>query len=103
MLYQHIDPALVGNDIACLVSDMAGPAPPWSSLSRARLALSGDKEVIAGCLTWSGSLDAPGYSFGPADASVESACSATTPGERSALPRRFLRVIVEARETAASN
>ena len=47
MLYQHIDPALVGNDMRMLVSDMAGRASVELKGRELGYDLSGDKEVIA--------------------------------------------------------
>ena len=46
MLYQHIDPALVGNDMRMLVSDMAGRASVELKGRELGFDLSGDKEVI---------------------------------------------------------
>src|SRR5205085_693490 len=47
MLYQHIDPALVGNDMRMLVSDMAGRASVELKGRELGYDLSGDKDVIA--------------------------------------------------------
>ena len=47
MLYQHIDPALVGNDMRMLVSDMAGRASIELKGRELGYDLSGDKAVIA--------------------------------------------------------
>ena len=46
MLYQHIDPALVGNDMRMLVSDMAGRASVELKGRELGYDLSGDKETI---------------------------------------------------------
>ena len=46
MLYQHIDPALVGNDMRMLVSDMAGRASVELKGRELGYDLSGDKEAI---------------------------------------------------------
>ena len=46
MLYQHIDPAAVGNDMRMLVSDMAGRASVELKGRELGFDLSGDKEVI---------------------------------------------------------
>src|SRR5215813_5562726 len=47
MLYQHIDPAEVGNDMRMLVSDMAGRASVELKGRELGYDLSGDKDVIA--------------------------------------------------------
>ena len=44
MLYQHIDPALVGNDMRMLVSDMAGRASVELKGRELGFDLSGDKD-----------------------------------------------------------
>ena len=46
MLYQHIDPALVGNDMRMLVSDMAGRASVELKGRELGYDLSGDKAAI---------------------------------------------------------
>jgi 2-isopropylmalate synthase len=99
MLYQHVDPALVGNDMRMLVSDMAG---------RASVELKGrelgydlgaaDREVIGRVTDRVKELEARGYSFEAADASFELLLRDELAGERR---RHFTveswRVIVERR------
>ena len=46
MLYQHIDPALVGNDMRMLVSDMAGRASVEIKGKQLGYDLSGDKDTV---------------------------------------------------------
>ena len=53
MLYQHIDPALVGNDMRMLVSDMAGRASIELKGRELGYDLSGDKAASAGSPTGS--------------------------------------------------
>ena len=48
MLYQHIDPALVGNDMRMLVSDMAGRASSSSRAGELGFDLAGDQARSAG-------------------------------------------------------
>jgi 2-isopropylmalate synthase len=70
MLYQHIDPALIGNDMRMLVSEMAG---------RASIELKGkelgyelqDKEIITRIVERVKDLEAKGWTFDAADASFE--------------------------------
>ena len=71
MLYQHIDPALVGNDMRMLVSDMAGRASVELKGRELGYDLSGDKETIGRVTDRVKELEARGYTFEAADASFE--------------------------------
>src|SRR6202012_518505 len=71
MLYQHIDPALVGNDMRMLVSDMAGRASIELKGRELGFDLSGDKEVIGRVTDRGKELEARGSTFEAADASFE--------------------------------
>jgi 2-isopropylmalate synthase len=71
MLYQHIDPALVGNDMRMLVSDMAGRASVELKGRELGYDLSGDKGAIGRVTDKVKDLEARGYSFEAADASFE--------------------------------
>ncbi|HTX25973.1 MAG TPA: citramalate synthase [Streptosporangiaceae bacterium] len=71
MLYQHIDPALVGNDMRMLVSDMAGRASVELKGRELGYDLSGDKEAIGRVTDRVKDLEARGYTFEAADASFE--------------------------------
>ena len=71
MLYQHIDPALVGNDMRMLVSDMAGRASVELKGRELGFDLSDDKETIGRVTDRVKDLEARGYSFEAADASFE--------------------------------
>jgi len=99
MLYQHIDPALVGNDMRMLVSDMAGRASVELKGRELGFDLSGAKEVIGRVTDRVKELEARGYSFEAADASFELLLRDELAGERK---RHFTveswRVIVEQRE-----
>ena len=96
MLYQHIDPAAVGNDMRMLVSDMAGRASVELKGRELGFDLSGDKEVIGRVTDKVKELEARGYSFEAADASFELLLRDELAGERR---RHFTveswRVIVE--------
>src|SRR6201999_408421 len=99
MLYQHIDPAAVGNDMRMLVSDMAGRASVELKGRELGFDLSGDKEVIGRVTDRVKELEAQGYSFEAADASFELLLRDELAGER----RRHFTVeswrgIVERRE-----
>ena len=102
MLYQHIDPAEVGNDMRMLVSDMAGRASIELKGRELGFDLSGDKEVIGRVTDRVKELEARGYSFEAADASFELLLRDELAGERK---RHFTveswRVIVEQREDGA--
>jgi 2-isopropylmalate synthase len=71
MLYQHVDPALVGNDMRMLVSDMAGRASVELKGRQLGYDLSGNKEAIGAVTDRVKELEARGYSFEAADASFE--------------------------------
>jgi 2-isopropylmalate synthase len=98
MLYQHIDPSQVGNDMRMLVSDMAGRASIELKGRELGYDLSGDKETIGRVTDQVKELEARGYSFEAADASFELLLRDELAGERR---RHFTveswRVIVEQR------
>jgi 2-isopropylmalate synthase len=71
MLYQHIDPALVGNDMRMLVSDMAGRASVELKGRELGYDLSGDKAAIGRVTERVKDMEARGYTFEAADASFE--------------------------------
>jgi 2-isopropylmalate synthase len=71
MLYQHIDPALVGNDMRMLVSDMAGRASVEIKGAQLGYDLSGDREAAGRVVDKVKELEARGYTFEAADASFE--------------------------------
>src|ERR1700761_4281016 len=71
MLYQHIDPALVGNDMRMLVSDMAGRASVELKGKELGYDLSGDKATLGRVVDRVKELEARGYTFEAADASFE--------------------------------
>jgi 2-isopropylmalate synthase len=71
MLYQHIDPAEVGNDMRMLVSDMAGRASVELKGRELGYDLSGNKETIGRVTDKVKEMEARGYSFEAADASFE--------------------------------
>jgi 2-isopropylmalate synthase len=104
MLYQHIDPELVGNDMRMLVSDMAGRASVELKGRELGFDLSGDKAVIGRVTDKVKELEARGYSFEAADASFELLLRDELAGERR---RHFTveswRVIVEQRADSGEN
>ncbi len=80
-LYQHIDPALVGNDMRMLVSEMAGRASVEMKGRELGFDLSGDKDVVGRVVERVKSLEAKGYMFEAADASFELLLRAEINGE----------------------
>src|SRR5690606_25468197 len=95
-LYQHIDPALVGNDMRMLVSDMAGRASV--ELKGRELGYKLDGDQARALVERVKELEAKGHTFEAADASFELLLRDTVHGERR---RHFTveswRVIVERR------
>jgi 2-isopropylmalate synthase len=71
MLYQHIDPALVGNDMRMLVSDMAGRASIELKGRELGYDLSDDRDALTRVVTKVKDLEAQGWTFEAADASFE--------------------------------
>src|ERR1700744_4741353 len=71
MLYQHIEPALVGNDMRMLVSDMAGRASVELKGKELGYDLSGDKAALGRGVDRVKEREARGYTFEAADASFE--------------------------------
>ena len=74
-LYQHIDPALVGNDMRMLVSDMAGRASVELKGRELGYDLSGDKDTIGRVAERVKDMEARGYTFEAADASLRAAAA----------------------------
>lgn len=70
MLYQHIDPAIVGNDMRTLVSDMAGRANIQLKGEELGFDLS-DRELAAHVTDVVKQRETRGYSYEAADASFE--------------------------------
>ncbi|MFC9090800.1 citramalate synthase [Nocardiopsis dassonvillei] len=70
-LYQHTDPALVGNAMRMLVSDMAGRASIELKAKELGLDLSGDRALSGRAVERVKGLELSGYSFEAADASLD--------------------------------
>jgi 2-isopropylmalate synthase len=70
-LYQHIDPALVGNDMRLLVSEMAGRATIELKGKELGYDLAGDPERLARVTDRVKEMEQQGYTFEAADASFE--------------------------------
>src|SRR6266851_2482885 len=102
MLYQHIDPALVGNDMRMLVSDMAGRASVEIKGRQLGYDLTAEAGSAGRVVERVKDLEARGYTFEAADASFELLLRDELAGERL---RHFRveswRVIVERRADGA--
>jgi 2-isopropylmalate synthase len=70
-LYQHMDPALVGNGMRTLVSDMAGRASIELKAQESGLDVSGHPGLVADVLAQVKDLERQGWTFDAADASIE--------------------------------
>ncbi len=70
-LYQHEDPASVGNDMRMLVSEMAGRASIELKSQELGLDLGGDRELITRVVDRVKKLESQGFTFEAADASFE--------------------------------
>jgi 2-isopropylmalate synthase len=99
-LYQHIDPAVVGNDMRVLVSELAGRASV--ELKAKALAIDVDRETVGRVIERVKDQEARGYSFEAAEASFELLLREEVDGKR---PRFFdlesYRVITETRVDGA--
>ena len=101
MLYQHIDPALVGNDMRMLVSDMAGRASIELKGRELGYDLSHNKEAIANVTDKVKDLEAHGYTFEAADASFELLLRTELHEKHEYFAVESWRVIVERQVTGA--
>jgi 2-isopropylmalate synthase len=70
-LYQHIDPARVGNDMRMLISDMAGRASIELKGKELGFDLTGQGEVLTRVTNRVKEAEARGYTYDAADASFE--------------------------------
>jgi 2-isopropylmalate synthase len=83
-LYQHVDPAVVGNDMRVLVSELAGRAS--IELKARELDIAVDRETVGRVIDRVKSMEAAGYSFEAAEASFELILREEVDGSR---PRYF--------------
>ncbi len=68
-LYQHTDPAIVGNDMRILVSELAGRASV--EMKARELKIDVDRDVVGRVIDRVKTMEAEGYSFEAAEASFE--------------------------------
>ncbi|KMS92252.1 citramalate synthase [Prauserella rugosa] len=71
LLYNHIDPATVGNDMRVLVTEMAGKASLELKGAELGVDLAGNPEALSSTVDKVKDLEAGGWSFEAADASLE--------------------------------
>ncbi|QWF23862.1 citramalate synthase [Nocardioides sp. LMS-CY] len=83
-LYQHMDPAGVGNDMRLLVSDMAGRASIELKGRELGFDLSGDRELVTRITDRVKVLESRGFTFEAADASFELLLIEEVEGQRPA-------------------
>jgi 2-isopropylmalate synthase len=81
-LYQHTDPARVGNDMRMLVSDMAGRASVELKGRELGFDLSNDRDLVGRITQRVKEMEAAGYTFEAADASFELLLREEVEGER---------------------
>ncbi|MCL8026550.1 citramalate synthase [Nocardioides bruguierae] len=95
-LYQHMDPAGVGNDMRLLVSDMAGRASIELKARELGFDLSEDRDLVSRITQRVKVLENRGYTFEAADASFELLLEEEVNGHRpSYVDVEFWRVITE--------
>ncbi len=96
-LYQHTDPARVGNDMRLLVSDMAGRASVELKSRELGYDVSGDRELVTRVTQRVKDLEAAGYTFEAADASFELLLREEAEGRPSYFDVESWRVFTESR------
>ncbi|WP_413755268.1 citramalate synthase [Streptomyces sp. MMBL 11-3] len=87
-LYQHIDPALVGNRMRMLVSDMAGRASVELKAKELGVDLGGDRDLIGRIVARVKERELSGYTYEAADASFELLLREQVQGR----PQRYFRL-----------
>ncbi|MCA2217255.1 citramalate synthase [Jidongwangia harbinensis] len=103
LLYNHVDPSVVGNDMRILVTEMAGRASIELKSRELGLDLAGLPEALSAITRRVKELEAGGWSFEAADASFELLVRDEMPGEGFARPFALesYRVQTEHREDGA--
>src|SRR5689334_12716382 len=80
LLYNHVDPAVVGNDMRILVTEMAGRASIELKSRELGLDLAGHPDTLSAVTRRVKDMEADGWSFEAADASFELLVRAELPG-----------------------
>ena len=101
VLYNHIDPALVGNDMRILITEMAGRASVELKSRELGLDLGGEPQVLARVTDLVKERESQGWSYEAADASFELLVRAELGQETVPFELESYRVLVEHREDGA--
>jgi 2-isopropylmalate synthase len=103
LLYNHVDPSVVGNDMRILVTEMAGRASIELKSRELGLDLAGHPDTLTSVTRKVKDLEAGGWSFEAADASFELLVRGELPGADVTRPFALesYRVQVEHREDGA--
>jgi 2-isopropylmalate synthase len=103
LLYNHVDPSVVGNDMRILVTEMAGRASIELKSRELGLDLAGHPDTLTAVTRKVKDLEAGGWSFEAADASFELLVRGELPGADLVRPFTLesYRVQVEHREDGA--
>ena len=96
-LYQHMDPAAVGNDMRMLVSELAGRATVELKGRELGLDLSNEREALGRVVERVKDLESRGFVFEAAEASFELMLRAEVSGQSRYFSLESWRVIVEQR------
>ena len=96
-LYQHMDPATVGNDMRMLVSELAGRATIELKGRELGLDLSNEREALGRVVEKLKDLESKGYVFEAAEASFELMLRAEVSGQARYFTLESWRVIIENR------
>jgi 2-isopropylmalate synthase len=97
-LYQHTDPARVGNDMRMLVSEMAGRASIELKGRELGFDLGSDRQLVSRVTDRVKQMEARGYTFEAADASFELLLTEEATGQRASFfAVESWRVITESR------
>jgi 2-isopropylmalate synthase len=97
-LYQHVEPATVGNDLRLLVSELAGRSTIVLKGAELGLDLADDGSAVTRVLDRVKDLEHAGYTFEAADASFELLVRAETGVTREHFRLESFRTIVDRRE-----
>jgi len=101
VLYNHIDPATVGNDMRILVTEMAGRASIELKSRELGVDLAGHPEALSRVTRRIKEMEAAGWSFEAADASFELLVRGELGQVTAPFALESYRVLVEHREDAA--
>jgi 2-isopropylmalate synthase len=101
VLYNHIDPAIVGNDMKILVTEMAGRASIELKSRELGLDLAGQPDTLSRVTNRVKDLEAAGWSFEAADASFELLVREELGESLAPFTLESYRVLVEHREDGA--